>query len=142
MATENLPLLASHTSIILQPHLSLSATRVPIVRKRQKHMVYGYAIEYNVALEHGSDMYGPASSEHEEDMRVTGYVNAMKTECKRHWCATGHCAVYVGQVLTTCITFAGNMSQADMELPPQEVIEKLRDVLQMDEGPQWFQFVM
>jgi hypothetical protein len=26
--------------------------------------------------------------------------------------------------------FAGNISQADMELPPQEVIEKLRDVLE------------
>jgi hypothetical protein len=105
-------------------------------------MVYGYAIGYDVALKHGSDKYGPPSTGHEQDMRVAGYINAMKTECKHHWRATGRCAVYVGRVLTTCITFAGNSSQANMELPPPEVIEKLRDVLQMDKEPQWFQFVI
>jgi len=39
-----------------------------------------------------------------------------------------------------CIGLASNMSDSAMKLPPQEAVDKLKELLGIDEPPKWYEY--
>jgi hypothetical protein len=94
--------------------------------------------DHGWARERGCAMFGPAKTESEEDSCEFQFTKSLKSGSMRVWRKTRFRAVLVKKELLSAISLAENTSQNAMELPPREVIDKIRVILETEEEPAWY----
>ncbi|KAH9938941.1 hypothetical protein B0H21DRAFT_757635 [Amylocystis lapponica] len=110
-------------------------------QRQWRHMVLGYVVPRDIAAERAAAMWGTDRAPHELAFRYAVWVT-QRCELISKGRINLH-VVYVDkktQDTDFCITLAQNTSAKAMVLPSQEKIDKLKQLIQTEEPPQWWEF--
>jgi hypothetical protein len=117
-------------------------TKVPRRGRRPtkwRHMMYGFVIEHGWARERGCAKFGPATTDHELRSRGGRFTKTLASSCTRVWRRTRlRAATTNNGLVLNGISLAENTSSDAMSLPPREVIDRIKAVLETEEEPSWF----
>jgi hypothetical protein len=101
-------------------------------------MMYGFVIEHDWARERGCVMFGPAEDEDEEDSCESRYTMVLARRSTRVWKWTRFRGASTDRGLLSAISLAENSSESAMRLPPREMIDQIKLILETDAEPQWY----
>ncbi|KAH9074147.1 hypothetical protein EDB83DRAFT_2505048 [Lactarius deliciosus] len=118
----------------IDPHVADSSVQRPVVRKRraQKRMIYGFTFSHKELVEWGK--------QHSQEIDGTLF-----TRCLGLWYRTTVHVVtyYSGPRLHQsdwCLTLADNISPDTATPPPREVIDQIKEALEITRDPEWHLF--
>ena len=83
-------------------------------------------------------MFGPAKYEDEEDSCESRYTMILARRSTRVWKRTRFRGISTDRGLLSAISLAENSSEVAMKLPPREVIDQIKLILETDAEPQWY----
>lgn len=95
-------------------------------------MAYGYIINWKLAGRRGELRVD--SREAHDGFELT-YIKMKNAERSHYWLRSRMLSVKYKGMVESCIAFAENTSPKAMQLPPQGVIDEMKNVLGIDEQP-------
>jgi hypothetical protein len=101
-------------------------------------MMYGFVIEHERAVERGIALYGSAKTEYEEDCRASRYAKKMISDSARVWRRTRFRGAKTNKGHFSAMSLAENTSESAMLLPPREVNDMIKLILETEEEPGWY----
>ncbi|KAH9031680.1 hypothetical protein EDB84DRAFT_1491459 [Lactarius hengduanensis] len=136
----------STTTPIDPPVADPSVQQRAVRKKRQKRMVYGFTFSHKELLEWGKQHVGDV-----DDKEVLGHdkvrrsMGPLFTRCLRLWYRTTvHMVRYYSgprrHQADWCLTLADNISPDTATPPPREVIDEIKEALEITRDPEWHLF--
>jgi hypothetical protein len=127
------------------PSLSLPRHLVSFPKPtKQRRMTYGYIIDWDVAQRRGETLWNtPEARESLVRSIELSYVKHMNALCRSHWPRIRLRPVKSDGMIYSCITLADTVADwnsAGDVIPPPEVIEKIKGLLQTEEEPKWYKY--
>lgn len=111
---------------------------------KQRRMAYGYVIDWDDAQARGKALWNtPEVLQTLVRSIELSFVMHMHAQCLAHWPRARLRPVKFDGMIYSCITLADNIGDwksAGNEVPPQDVIEKLKRLLETDEQPKWYKY--
>jgi hypothetical protein len=111
---------------------------------KHRRMAYGYIIDWNIAKARGETLWNTLEARQSLVRSVElSYVKHMNALCRAHWPRVHLEPVKFDGMIYSCITLAdtvGSWNSAGKEKPPQEVIDKIKLLLETDDEPKWYKY--
>ncbi|KAH9171391.1 hypothetical protein EDB89DRAFT_2243567 [Lactarius sanguifluus] len=130
----------------IDPPVADSSVQQRVVRKRrQKRMVYGFTFSHKELVEWGKQNLGMDEEELSRDYNIRRSMRALFTRCHPLWHRTTiHFVTYYSgphrHHADWCLTLADNISPDTATPPPREVIDEIKEALEITRDPEWHLF--
>jgi hypothetical protein len=115
-------------------------------RKPSKHrrMAYGYIIDWDDAEARGKALWStPEALQGLSRSVELSFVMHMRRQCQAYWPKASLRPVRFQGMTYSCITLADNIGDWNSpgdDIPPQNVIETLKHLLETGEEPKWYKY--
>ncbi|KAH8987806.1 hypothetical protein EDB92DRAFT_1935969 [Lactarius akahatsu] len=126
----------------IDPPVADSSVQQRVVRKRraQKRMIYGFTFSHKELVEWGKQHVGDT-----DDKESGRSMGPLYTRCLRLWHRTTvHMVTYYSgprrHQSDWCLTLADNISPDTATPPPREVIDEIKEALEITRDPEWHLF--
>jgi hypothetical protein len=107
-------------------------------------MAYGYIIDWDDAEARGRALWNtPEALQTLVRSIELSFVMHMRRQCQTHWPRTSLRPVKFEGMTYSCITLADNIGDWNSPgsvVPPRDVIEKLKRLLETDKEPKWYKY--
>jgi hypothetical protein len=136
---------ASSDTIRMPVGSSTEQRRSVAKRRTFKRMIYGFAFSPDELEEWGRQQYGDTDDEKVLLNYISRSMGPLFRDCYRLWrrTSTHFVTYYTGprrHESDWCITFADNISPDTATLPSREIIDRMKEILQIEKEPQWYRF--
>jgi hypothetical protein len=133
----------SHHATTASEHISVKAEtkmKKPTTTKRPRWRLkmYGFPMEHSWAQERACALWGAAKTEDDAINKGVRYSQSMKSASLFLWRRTRLRAVLMKSGIVLAISLAENTSESETILPPREVIDKIKALLETNEEPAWY----
>jgi hypothetical protein len=138
---------SGHT--IEMPVVSSTEQRRSVAKRHMfKRMIYGFAFSPDELEEWGRQQYGDTDDEKVLLNYISKSMGPLFHDFYRlwrvwRWTSTHFVTYYTGtrsHESDWCITFADNISPDTATLPSREIIDRMKENLQIEKEPQWYRF--
>ena len=122
-----------------------SMQRVASKRRSQRRMIYGFTFSYEELVEWGQQHFGETDDEEELRHYVRKSMGPLFARCYRLWRrTTKHIVTYYSGSRRHdedwCLCLADNITRDTATPPPQELIDKIKEALEITRNPEWHRF--
>ena len=122
-----------------------SMQRVASKRRSQRRMIYGFTFSYEELVEWGQQHFGETDDEEELQHYVRKSMGPLFARCYRLWRrTTKHIVTYYSGSRRHdedwCLCLADNITRDTATPPPQELIDKIKEALEITRNPEWHRF--
>lgn len=139
---------SSTTTSIIPPVMADSSThqrRVVPRRRVQRRMIYGFTFSHEELVDWGQQHFGNTNDKEVLRHYVSRSMGPLFTRCYRLWRrTTRHIVTYYSgprrHEEDWCITLADNISCDTATPPPRELIDKIKEALEIARDPEWHLF--
>ena len=124
---------------------SMQQRRVAPKRRAQRRMIYGFTFSYEELVEWGQQHFGETDDEEKLQHYVRKSMGPLFARCYRLWRrTTKHIVTYYSGSRRDdedwCLCLADNISRDTATPPPQELIDKIKEALEITRDPEWHRF--
>jgi len=114
-------------------------------RHKKQRMIYGFTFSTDELEEWGKRRFGDTDDEGVLESYIRRSMGPLFTRCYRLWRrTTKHFVTYRSgprrYESDWCLTLADNISPDTMTPPPRDIIDKIKEDLQLTRDPQWHRF--
>ena len=125
--------------------LSTQERRAVPRRRAQRRMIYGFTFSHEELVEWGQQHFGNTDDKEVLRHYVSRSMRPLFTRCYRLWRrTTRHIVTYYNgprrHEEDWCLALADNISCDTATPPPRELIDKIKEVLEITRGPEWHRF--
>ena len=108
-------------------------------------MIYGFTFSHKELVEWGQQHFGDMDDKEVLRHYVSRSMGPLFTRCYRLWRrTTRHIVTYYNgprrHEEDWCLALADNISCDTATPPPRELIDKIKEVLEITRGPEWHRF--
>jgi hypothetical protein len=142
MANQSVSIVDNVAKLALDP----SAKQHTIPKGRAKHrMIYGFTFSTDELEEWGRQQFGSTDDEKVLESYLVRSMGPLYIRSRHLWKrTTKHFVTYKRgprrHESDWCLTLADNISSDTVTPPPREIIDKMKEALQITRDPQWHRF--
>ena len=137
---------SSSTTSVVPPAADSSMQKRRVVRKRRpQRMIYGFTFSHEELVEWGRQHFGDSDDKKVSWHYVRRAMGPLFTRCYRLWRrTTTHIVTYYNGPRRDdedwCLSLADNISCDTATPPSRELIDKMKEVLEISRDPEWHRF--